>query len=246
MCVIARVTAESGGLLVTVDSADSDSLGVPTLMPAASVSRRDAVIRQIKRGIVLGTLKPGEKLTESYLSSALGVSRPTVREALNQVAQEGLLIQEPYRGLRVADLDIAAVLDMADVRVALDMQAAEAILEDQSGRRMKKLMAAWAAYERDAFADDELVLHESHLAFHRGIWAASENSFLMRLWPVTEAHITIALAYDQATRHDPQRAYDVHRMLVDAIKTGDLERIRAAFVVHTVDSARELVAIMTS
>jgi hypothetical protein len=35
-------------------------------------------------------------------------------------------------------------------------------------------------------------------------------------------------------------------MLVDAIKTGDLERIRAAFVVHTVDSARELVAIMTS
>jgi DNA-binding GntR family transcriptional regulator len=173
MCVIARVTAESGGLLVTVDSADSDSLGVPTLMPAASVSRRDAVIRQIKRGIVLGTLKPGEKLTESYLSSALGVSRPTVREALNQVAQEGLLIQEPYRGLRVADLDTAAVLDMADVRVALDMQAAEAILEDQSGRRMKKLMAAWAAYERDAFADDELVLHESHLAFHRGIWAAS-------------------------------------------------------------------------
>ena len=167
-------------------------------MPAASVTRRDAVINEIKRSIVLGTLKPGEKLTESYLSTALGVSRPTVREALNQVAQEGLLIQEPYRGLRVADLDIATVLDMAEVRLALDMQAVEAILADSTGRRMQKLMAAWADYERDAFAGDDLVRHDSHLAFHRGIWAASENSFLMRLWPVTEAHITIVLAQDQA------------------------------------------------
>ena len=95
---------------MAVDSADRDAASVPGLMPAESVTRRDAVITQIKRGIVLGSIKPGQKLTESYLSTALGVSRPTVREALNQVAQEGLLVQEPYRGLRVADLDAATVL----------------------------------------------------------------------------------------------------------------------------------------
>jgi DNA-binding GntR family transcriptional regulator len=214
-------------------------------MPAESVSRRDAVIAQIKRGIVLGGIKPGDKLTESYLSTALGVSRPTVREALNQVAQDGLLIQEPYRGLRVADLDAAAVLDIADVRMALDMQAASAILADRTGRRMQLLMAAWSDYERDAFASDPLVQHEAHLTFHRSIWAASENTFLMRLWPATEAHITIALAHDQATRHDPQRAHAVHAAIIDAIQTRDMEQIRAAFVAHTVDSAKELVAIMT-
>jgi DNA-binding GntR family transcriptional regulator len=222
----------------------TDRVSSSSLMPAAGVSRRDAVINEIKRGIVLGSIKPGDKLTETSLSSALGVSRPTVREALNQVAREGLLIQEPYRGLRVADLDAGAVLDMADVRVALDMQAAENILADSSGRRMGALLAAWAAYERNAFAEDPLVQHESHLAFHRGIWAASENSFLMRLWPVTEAHITIALAHDQVTRHDPQRAYDVHLKLVEAIKGGDLPTIHEAFVEHTVHSARDLVAIM--
>jgi DNA-binding GntR family transcriptional regulator len=230
---------------VAVDSADRDATGVPPLMPAESVSRRDAVIAQIKRGIVLGGIKPGDKLTESYLSTALGVSRPTVREALNQVAQDGLLIQEPYRGLRVADLDAAAVLDIADVRMALDMQAASAILADRTGRRMQLLMAAWSDYERDAFAPDPLVQHEAHLAFHRSIWAASENTFLMRLWPATEAHITIALAHDQATRHDPQRAHAVHAAIIDAIQTRDMEQIRAAFVAHTVDSAKELVAIMT-
>jgi DNA-binding GntR family transcriptional regulator len=230
---------------VTADTVDNSGLAAPSLMPATSVSRRDAVISEIKRGIVLGTLKPGDKLTETSLSAALGVSRPTVREALNLVAQEGLLIQEPYRGLRVADLDTATVLDMAAVRVALDMQAIEGILADDTGRRMQALMAAWRTYERTAFSDDDLLVHESHLTFHRGIWAAAENSFLMRLWPVTEAHITIALAHDQATRHDPQRAYNVHRMLIDAIGTRDLDRIHDALVIHTVHSARELVAIMS-
>ena len=124
----------------------------------------------------------------SYLSTALGVSRPTVREALNQVAQEGLLVQEPYRGLRVADLDPATVLDIADVRVALDMQAVSAVLADSTGRRMQRLMAAWSTYERNAFASDPLIQHEAHIAFHRGIWAASENTFLMRMWPVKSSH----------------------------------------------------------
>ena len=66
----------------------------------------------------------------------------------------------------------------------------------------------------------------------------------MRMWPVNEAHITIALAHDQVTRHDPQRAHAVHAALIEAIQTRDMDRIRAAFVAHTVDSARDLVAMM--
>ena len=76
----------------------------PGLLPASSISRREAVVNQIRRGIVLGVLRPGEKLTEVGLASALQVSRPTVREALAQLAQEGLLTAEPYRGLRVTEI----------------------------------------------------------------------------------------------------------------------------------------------
>jgi DNA-binding GntR family transcriptional regulator len=63
------------------------------LSPVASISRRDAVMNEIRRAVVLGHLKPGEKLTENRLSASLNVSRPTMREALAQLAQEGLLIQ---------------------------------------------------------------------------------------------------------------------------------------------------------
>jgi DNA-binding GntR family transcriptional regulator len=220
--------------------------GVGGLSPVASVSRRDAVMNEIRRGIVSGSIKPGDKLTEVKLSAMLNVSRPTIREALTQLAQEGLLVQEPYRGLRVATLHANEIMDIARTRQALDMLAVASILEDTSGRRMQYVEASWEAYDKVAFHPDPVVLHEAHIAFHRSIWAASENALLLRLWPVTEAHLTIALAQDQATRADPVRAHEVHEQLVRTMRTGDMDAIEAAFTVHTIDSAKEFIALLNS
>ena len=209
-----------------------------------SVSRRDAVMNEIRRAIVIGSLKPGEKLTENRLSASLNVSRPTMREALTQLAQEGLLIQEPYRGLRVADVQPRAVMDIARTRVALDMLAVQDILADPTGSRLERVQAAWVSYDALPFDADPIEAHEAHIAFHRRIWQASENVLLIRLWPVTEAHVTIVLAYDQATRDDPRRAHDVHELLVEAILSGDLERVHEALLVHTMRSAEEFVAML--
>jgi DNA-binding GntR family transcriptional regulator len=214
------------------------------LAPISSISRRDGVMTEIRRAIVMGALTPGEKLTENRLAAALNVSRPTIREALTQLAQEGLLVQEPYRGLRVADLDAGAIMDIARTRVALDMLAAEGILDDPSGRRLARVQAAWDEYERLPFDADPFEAHEAHIAFHRAIWAASENTLLIRMWPVTEAHITILLAQDQAARNDPRRAHDVHKLLVDAILSRDLEQVHQALIVHTMDSAKGLIAML--
>ena len=216
------------------------------LSPVASVSRRDGVVNEIRRAVVLGNIKPGDKLTEVQLSEWLNVSRPTIREALNQLAQEGLLIQEPYRGLRVASLDPDTIMDLAHTRMALDMLAAEGIWADPSGHRMRLVEEAWAEYKGLEFNPDPVVKHEAHVAFHRKLWAASENAMLLRLWPVTEAHLTIVLAQDQATRDDPVRAHNVHEQLVDALRTGDMAVIRSAFEAHTVASATELIALLNT
>jgi DNA-binding GntR family transcriptional regulator len=222
---------------------DADSSG---LLPVSSISRREAVMNEIRRAIVLGTLKPGEKLTESRLAAALNVSRPTIREALTQLAQEGLLIQEPYRGLRVADLDPRAIMDIARTRVALDMLAVEEILADPTGRRLERVRAAWNELDQLPLDADPVEAQEAHGAFHRSIWAASENTLLIRLQPVTEAHITIVLALDQATRDNPRRAHDVHKRLAEAIFSRDLDQVRRALIAHTIDSAQELVTMLTA
>ncbi|MGI3779285.1 MAG: GntR family transcriptional regulator [Janthinobacterium lividum] len=213
------------------------------LAPVASISRREAVLAQIRRAIVVGALRPGDKLTELSLAADLQVSRATVREALGQLAQEGLVVAEPYRGLRVADLDVPALRALARTRTALDLLAAQSILADVTGHQLDAVRQAWSTFEGTALDDDPVVRHEGHLAFHRAIWSASENVVLDQLWPVIQAHMTIALAQDQAVRHDPERSHRLHRDLVEALESGDGARVETTFRQHTITSADELIAL---
>jgi DNA-binding GntR family transcriptional regulator len=216
--------------------------------PAAARSpgvtpQRDAVVTHIRRAIVLGDLRPGDKLREVHLAARLGVSRPTLREALNLVVQDGLLVQEPYRGFSVATLDAGAVRDLARTRVPLDLIAVGAILDDTTGHRMRLVREAWVEFDRLAFDPDPLVQHEAHVAFHRGLWVASENTALLRLWPVTEALSTIALAQEQAARADPHRAHALHAQIVEAITAGDPAGVEAVLRRHIIDSAEEFLLL---
>jgi DNA-binding GntR family transcriptional regulator len=178
------------------------------------------------------------------MSSLLKVSRATVREALNQLAQVGLVVQVPYTGLRIAHLDAQALRDIAKTRVALDMLALTAVVEDTTGKRTRQVMAGWEELQRHRDENSPVLQHEAHLSFHRCIWEASENYLLLKLWPVTEAQITVALAEDQLARENQPRAFDVHEKLIQAILTGDLDRIHQALVEQTIDSAEELIAIL--
>jgi DNA-binding GntR family transcriptional regulator len=226
-----------------VDVAAPDVAPLTAPRPPAATPQREAVVTHIRRAVVLGTLRPGDKLREVKLAAALNVSRPTLREALNLLVQDGLLVQEPYRGFSVTRLEPAAIRDIAHTRVPLDLIAVKAILEDTTGRRRQRVRHAWDEFERVAFDPDPLVQHEAHIAFHRGLWVASENSMLLRLWPVTEALTTIVLAQDQATHADPRRAHALHRDLVEAILSGDLTRIEEQLSHHTVESAEELLRL---
>jgi DNA-binding GntR family transcriptional regulator len=217
----------------------------PARPPASNTERRQRVIDEIKRRIVLGELTPGQRIIEAELTSSLEVSRPTAREALNQMARDGFLIQEAYRGLRVANIEVESLLEIARVRVALDTEAIDEILDDASGERLAHLEKIWKRFESENSAVDPLAAHEAHIRFHRGIWEAADNYLLMRIWPVVEAQMTIVLAYDQFTRRDSGRAHAIHAALMRAIRSGDRARIRTALDVHTMDSAQELALLVS-
>lgn len=209
-----------------------------------TLSRKDAAREEIRRSIITGSLLPGEKLTEAQLSLALGVSRPTIREALNALSEEGLIAKEPYRGLKVAELQPNAIHDIAVTRIALDMVAVDAVLSDASGAKFTLIEQGWVQYEAAVFDPDPVVRHDAHLALHECIWRASGNYMLERLWQVTAAQLTIALTEDQRRRSNPEREHRVHAALMDALRTRDREVIRQAISEHTLTSADEVVGMM--
>jgi len=202
-------------------------------------TRREEAADAIRGAIISGDLQPGQRLREVALATELGVSRPTLREALRTLVQEGLCEQEPHRGFAVASLDAAAIRDLTDTRLVLDRMAIEGIWAAPGG--MDQVEQAWSAY---AEADSDAVAqHLAHLALHRALWQASGNSMLMRMWPVAESMSTLVLAQDQAVRRDPDRALAVHGQLIDAIRSRDPEALDAAMAEHTRRSAEEFLTL---
>ena len=206
------------------------------LAPIATLSRKDGAVREIRRAIARGDLAPGDKLTETSLSEDLAISRPTLREALAQLVNEGFLVQEPYRGIRVAALGARQMVDTARARMALDRLAATYILEDETGERVARVRAAYEEYAAEIDDDDLLVRHEAHVRFHRRMWEASDNETLISYWPITEAQITLQLVEDQRLASDRNRDAAVHRHIVEALEARDPDAVEEALRAHTMDS----------
>lgn len=212
--------------------------------PVNNQTRRDAVVNELRRAILAGELGPGQRLREVQISQQMGVSRPTLREAIYQLTHEGLLEQQPYRGVVVTDIDEKFITDVAAVRVALEKLAARALADDPDGSRKATLRRSWEEYQAAHAAQDADRLHQAHVNLHWTVWTASENTMLERLWPTVEAQINIAITVDESTRSDPDRALHVHERLIEAILDGDPATIDAEVERHTMASAGELIELL--
>ena len=212
--------------------------------PVTNQTRRDAVVQELRRAIMAGELAAGQRVREVHVAQQMGISRPTLREAIYQLIHEGLLEQEPYRGVVVASIDAKFVTDMASVRVALETLAGKAIAADPDGSAKEIVKQAWHAYQEAHGSHNPERLHQAHLDLHRSIWFASGNALLKRIWSTMEAQINAAISVDEDARADPERALQVHERLIDAIFSDDPDEIEAEVERHTKASADELIRMI--
>lgn len=215
-----------------------------TLSPVRSISRKESVVAEIKRGIAVGAIKLGQKLTELELADSLGVSRPTIREAIQQLTREGILIQVPYKGIEVADVDAKDIMDLARLREALDIMTIEQVYADPTGDGLEQIKLAWEEFEALENHPDPLIRTQAHTEFHRAIWSATNSTVVENLLPVIEGLMTIALVRDALTREDPVRDHSIHDKYIKGMLSGDMEKAKREIHRTTVTSAEELVAIM--
>ncbi len=87
------------------------------------ISRKDAVLKLLRNAIIDGRLPAGARLDQNQLAARMGVSRMPVREALKQLETERLVVVFPYRGVEVARLDAGTIVEMFEIRIALEQLA---------------------------------------------------------------------------------------------------------------------------
>lgn len=216
-----------------------------SVAPIASVTRRDAVLTELRDAILTGRLAPGDRLREVQLAKDLGVSRPTLREAIYQLIHEGLLVQEDFKGVAVATLDRSTIQDIAVVRYALESIAAKTIASEGHEEAREALRRAWTTYEKAARGGDPSEENDAHLRLHETIWMESGNTMLARIWPIVSAPVHVALSTDMASHSgDIDRNLRMHRELLDAILSNDPSRIETTVREHIENSAELLMATL--
>ena len=84
---------------------------------------RDVVFNTLRRAILKGELKPGERLMEIALADKLGVSRTPIREAIRKLELEGLVVMAPRKGAKVASITERDLNDVLEVRKGMEVLA---------------------------------------------------------------------------------------------------------------------------
>jgi DNA-binding GntR family transcriptional regulator len=145
-----------------------------------------------------GQFAPGQRLIEKELCGLMGVSRPSVREALRQVESEGLIVTIPNRGPTVSQLSLRDVASIYEVRGALEALAAQLFAATASDERVNELDAAVTQLETTYKTGDIERIVVAKRIFYEVLLEGCGNSILPALLRTMNARITQLQSHDSA------------------------------------------------
>ncbi|MGV0835749.1 GntR family transcriptional regulator [Mycolicibacterium thermoresistibile] len=209
------------------------------IAPLAQESTPSLIADKLRQAIAHGHLRPGSQLGEADLARKLGVSRGPLREGMQRLTQEGLLVSIPYRGLFVIELTPDDVRDMYLAREAIERAAARRILHSDHATAGDELLAI--VTEMAATSDPDEI-GEVDVRFHQRLVELADSSRLSRMHQtyLIETQMCVhALADSYAAPSD--RVVE-HHAIASAIRAGDLELTDKLLLAHMEDAVDRLVS----
>ena len=142
---------------------------------------RDVVFNTLRRAILKGDLKPGERLMEIALAEKLGVSRTPIREAIRKLELEGLVVMAPRKGAKVASITERDLNDVLEVRKGMEELAIRLACERITPEELEELDKVEQRFLSLTENGDLTELAEMDVAFHDIIYKATNNKRLVQL-----------------------------------------------------------------
>ncbi|MGB9872973.1 MAG: GntR family transcriptional regulator [Anaerolineae bacterium] len=182
---------------------------------------RDAVLRLIEEALLRGELAPGSHIVEAELARQAGISRGPVREAIQQLVGEGVLVHYPSRGTFVAHWTPQAVEEAYTLRAVLERLAVQEAVQRATPDDLAQLQAIvdeMAARARDGDARALVCLD---VRFHEQLYALSGHSLLQEVLARLRRRLYALMGMDEGYMLHKDRMAQDHQRIVDALKTGD-------------------------
>ena len=136
---------------------------------------REVIFNTLREAIIVGELKPGERLMEVQLAEKMGVSRTPVREAIRKLELEGLVEMLPRKGAHVADLSVKDIMDVLEVRATLDGLATKLSASRITDEEIKELRHQLSLFINYVEKDNLQGSIKKDVEFHDIIYRSSRN-----------------------------------------------------------------------
>lgn len=214
---------------------DPEELG-----PVHRETTSSIIADRLRTQIMHGTYGPGTQLNEAQLATKLDVSRGPVREAMQRLVQEGLLVNRRHRGVFVCELNADDIVDIYLARGAIERVAAHIVAENADSESFAQLRTI--VDQLDQIADDASwsVVADLDAEFHRTLVDASGSKRLIRMFRtlLTETRMCMSgLEWSYTMRRG---LVEEHRELLDAIEHGSADEIATLVDAHLASAVEVL------
>ena len=197
----------------------------------------------LSEAIVEGKLPPGERLRETQMAEALGVSRTPVREAFVRLKQQRLLSTDASGAYFVAEWDRQTLWEIATLRAALESLAfslAPQNLSQEDFDHLEEIILQMGEMDANPAIDDYKRIALFDFQFHSTIWSRTGHDLLEQALENIKPQ---AQYYMYLTRQAGQTDYaEKHRLLVEFLKHGDRSKVNEIMLDHILSSSERAIA----
>lgn len=201
----------------------------------------EQVAGSIREAIAEGRIPPATRLLEISLAREMKTSRAPVREALSQLAREGLVVKEPNRGARVVELTEEVVREVGSLRGLLEGFAASLAAERLDERQFAALDAMVVEMDRAAKGGEYARLVEVDYRFHDFVCRFSGHRTLYETWQAISGKVRLYLSTTNLMYRNLKAVVRGHRAIVSALRSRNPARANRVMQDHLGETLNEFI-----
>lgn len=168
-----------------------------SVTPIKRATFSDQIVAKLRRDIISGDIAGGTQITESSLAAEFQVSRGPLREAMAQLAVEGLIVSVPFTGTHVFKLTVSDVRELYSLRTALETLAFRELWAKRDDAFAGELAARHARLLATLELGDRAASSEAEVNFHSLVYEACGHKLLLESWQRIAGRLQLYLALHQ-------------------------------------------------
>lgn len=204
-------------------AAPAENLDVPPVLTT------DAITDELRTWILTGVLALGVQLKQEALAKRFGVSRFPIRQALKRLEAEGLIENTPFAGSVVASRSLTDLIEILDIRIALEMRALELAIPHIE---QKDVEAVQVIMERYDGSESPREWSELNLEFHLRLYAPCARPKLLKMIEEMVRGIDIQLRTQQSNRLGRKAPQNEHKSILRACIAKDVKKALSLLKEH--------------